>query len=688
MRKETIDPQASGLVPCRVTFRALTAVLLLVSLAPLPAQDSIPEDESLHADIILRDAFLAEAGNQNRRAVVLFREYFRTGQESGFARAEFARVLSLEGDHAGAEVQIRRALELSPDSPEKLVIFSEVMRRAGKPAAALDRINAALGRIEDSADLEFQIAEIYYQQKDFARAQVHFRQVIFHAEAAGSRAALYRERALWRLANLHLQLGDEDRSRFYFVQFVRKNPENVFARFVLGYFLYFRRGHYDRAQRELEAIVSFPEQGLKRAGVKLERLYSALGSIYLVQEDHRALALMKKAVRAGSRDVLDRVLVLSLDGHDREALKYLGKYLKKDPTNFVARVARLRILQRMDVPDMLTAEYLTTAMLAGKIERYRTGISLAERGLAANARRKRDQEGPASHLYQQIAAHYEALNQYHRAILYLRRSIDLGQVAGRWQEAEPRRDLELAMARLLSRVGRHTDALALCSRIVGEAPGMGRAHYVRGNVYRRMKQMAEAERDFTKAYELEPKNFIYLFLRATIRYERKNTAGTEDDLKNVLKLKPDFAEAANFLGYMYAEQGVHLNESLRLIGLAIEASPVNGAFQDSLGWVLFRRGDFARARYHLQLAVMLLDEENQEDALVYEHLGDAHVELKTPVKALQAFRRGLLALEKREKRDEPLSEEEHQLRRRLNEKIKSLGVRGAENKPRTPLVRS
>ena len=666
-------------------FRALIGALLLALPPALWAQSgSPPLEEPLHPDIVLRDAFLAEAGGKNAEAVILFRQYFEKGQESAFARAEYARVLSLEGDHAAAAREIERALELAPNSPDCLVIFSEAMRRAGRPADALKRLIAAVARIDDSADLEFQIAEIYYQQKDYARAQVHFRQVIFHAEDSPSRAALYRERALWRLANLHLQMGDEDRSRFYFVQFVRKNPDNIFARFVLGYFLYFRRGAYDRAQRELESIAAIPEDDLKKAGVKLEHLFSALGRIYLVETDHRALMFLKKAVRAGSRDVLDRLLVLSLEGRDREALRYLGAYLKKDPSNFVARVARLRILERMDVPDFLTVEYLSTSMLAGKIERYRLGIGLAERGLIANARRKEGREGPASHLYQQIAAHYEALNQFHRAVLYLRKSIDLGHRSGRWKEVEPRRELELAMARLLSRVGRHDEALAACDTLVREAPELSRAYYVRGNVYRRLKRLSDAERDFTKAASLEPKSFVYLFLRATIRHERKNMRGTEADLKKVLELKPDFAEASNFLGYLYAEQGIHLNESLRLIGQAIEASPVNGAYQDSLGWVYFRRGEFSRARYHLQLAVMLLEEENQEDALVYEHLGDAHIQLKTPAKALQAFRRGLLILEKRQKDNQQLTEEEGQVRGRLLEKIKGLGVSAALERTKPP----
>ncbi len=632
---------------------------------PLSAQDR-------HPDTILRAAFLAEARGNNREAVALFREYFARGPESAFARRAFARVLSLEGEHGAAEEEILKALKVGPESAEQLVAYAEVMRRAGKPAQALERLIPAASRIDGSSAVEFQIAEIYFEQKDYRRAQVHYRQVIFHAETAGALAGAYRERALWRLANLHLQLGDEERSRFYFVQFVRRNPDNLYARFVLGYFLYFRKGDFDRAHRELEAVAQFSESRLREAGVNLPQLYSALGGIHIVHEDYRALHYVKKAIRAGSTDVLDKILLLVLEGKDRDALRYLGAYLRGDPSNFVARVARLRILQKMDVPDLLTMEYLTTSLIAGKIERHRTGIELAERGLAANAKRTQGREGPASHLLQQIAAHYEALNQNHRAVLYLRESIELGNKGGRWEEPGPRRELELAMARLLSRVDRHEDALELCNRLIAEVPTLAPAYFVLGNVHRRTKQLEKAEDAFTKAAELEPKNFVYLFLRATVRHDRKDFDGTEADLRKVLEIKPDFAEASNFLGYMYAERGVRLQESLRLIGQAVEVAPVNGAFQDSLGWVYYRLGDYSRARYHLQLAVLLLEEEEQEDALVYEHLGDVHMQLKSPGRAMQAFRRGQVVLEQRAAGGQSLTEEDRQVQIRLRQKIEKL----------------
>lgn len=671
--RERIDPQARAARPLRVGVRTF-AFLALVGCAIVGARA-----EDRFADITLRDAFLAETRGEYGRAAALFEQYFKKGPESAHSRSQFARVLSLEGRHPQAQEQAERAVALAPRSADVLVIYSEVMRRAGKPDLALAKLTEALGKMDESVELEFQLAEVYYQKKSLRKAQVHFRQVIFLAGTTGKGGG-YRERALWRLANLHLQLGDQERSRFYFVQFVRRNPDNIFARFVLGFYLYFRRGDYDRALRELEVVAGYHPTRLKGAGIRAGLLYSALGRMYLVQNDPRAIVYLKKALRFGSTDVLDRILLMALQGRNKQALKYLNAYIKKDESDFPARIARLRILARMDVPNILTIEYMTASMLAGKLQRYRHGITLARRGLAANARRKSERDGPASHLYQQIAAQYEALEQYHRAIYYLGEALRYGELAKRWKDAGERQELDLAMARLLSRVDRHDDALTLCNRVVSEQDGSARARYVRGTVFRRMKDSDRAEQDFTKAIELDPKNFIYPFFRAAIRNDRKDFAGTESDLKRVLELKPDFAEASNFLGYLYAQKGVRLEESLRLIERAIDESPVNGAYQDSLGWVYFRLKKYERARYHLRLAALLLEEAGDPDPVVFEHLGDVELAMESPGRALSAYRKGLIAIDVISSRRE-LSAEEKALVVSLKRKVMKLaGAKEQEQK--------
>ena len=76
----------------------------------------------------------------------------------------------------------------------------------------------------------------------------------------------------------------------------------------------------------------------------------------------------------------------------------------------------------------------------------------------------------------------------------------------------------------------------------------------------------------------------------------------------------------NYLGYMMADKGTHVEEALKLIRKAVELEPMNGAYLDSLGWAYFKLGQYELAEENLRQAV----ERDQTDPTVHEHLGDLY----------------------------------------------------------------
>jgi tetratricopeptide (TPR) repeat protein len=71
-----------------------------------------------------------------------------------------------------------------------------------------------------------------------------------------------------------------------------------------------------------------------------------------------------------------------------------------------------------------------------------------------------------------------------------------------------------------------------------------------------------------------------------------------------------------------------------MIERALEKDPENGAYVDSYGWVLYREGELAAAREHLERAVRLTD----GDPVVREHLGDVYRDLKLPDLAREQYK--------------------------------------------------
>lgn len=659
-----------------LTIGILFCVILLAAGTPVVAAPA-PTDRG---DIVLREAFLAMLQERDKQAIRLFLKYFNLGPESAYVRGQFAQLLSRNNLHPSAIQEAKRAVALAPDDPEYLLIYTEVLLRAGEVKEALDILKENVNKYQNNPFIELQLAEAYFALEEYGKASVHYRQVLFHLEGGGSRASGFRNIALWKLANIALREKDNERARLYFVRFLRHNPDHLFARYILGYYLYFRRGSFEKARKQLEIIMKYGPSIARRSRIDLKRIYSALGEIYFLHNDYRALSVLKKATRRNSRNRLDGALVLLLKGRRNEARSILEGFLRKNSLNFIARVAMIRILEQEGDRDGLLKQLPVVATLAGKIGQHRIAIEQLQqmRGLYRSGT---IDDNLKAGIYRSIAANYEALDQPHRAILNLRRALEAMSPEVRSRKWERFAGMELGLARLMVRTGvdRYEEAIRICNAIVETRPEFAQAYYIRGLVKEKTGRYKEAVADFTRAIELDDKQTIYYFFRAVAQHEQKNYDSAEADLKTVLGMVPDFAEANNFLGYLYAERGIRLEEASRLIEKAIDNAPTNGSYQDSLGWVYFRLGHRRRALYHLQLAALLLEEEKQEDPVVYDHLGDVYLQLKMPARALAAFRRGLALLEERRERGGPgrkkgeLKKEDEELLKKIREKIEHLG---------------
>lgn len=112
-----------------------------------------------------------------------------------------------------------------------------------------------------------------------------------------------------------------------------------------------------------------------------------------------------------------------------------------------------------------------------------------------------------------------------------------------------------------------------------------------------------------------------LFYNRGIAYERsKQWPPAEKDFLKALELKPDDPFVLNYLGYSWVEQGVNIPEAKEMIRKAVEQRQNDGYIVDSLGWVLYRIGEYEEAVRHLERAVQL----RPQDPVINDHLGDAY----------------------------------------------------------------
>ena len=160
-------------------------------------------------------------------------------------------------------------------------------------------------------------------------------------------------------------------------------------------------------------------------------------------------------------------------------------------------------------------------------------------------------------------------------------------------------------------------------------PDMPQVPYFHGLAYSELKDYPKSVMAFEEAYLMSQTNpnirlesDFYFYYGAAC--ERNGEFERAVNLfKKAIELNPDYADAYNYLGYMYADKGINLDESLKLIEKAISYEPNNGAFIDSLGWIYYRLGKYDQALVELQKAVDLI----KDDSVVFEHLGDVYQKL-------------------------------------------------------------
>ena len=110
----------------------------------------------------------------------------------------------------------------------------------------------------------------------------------------------------------------------------------------------------------------------------------------------------------------------------------------------------------------------------------------------------------------------------------------------------------------------------------------------------------------SQALTVAPQDYDLLYTRAMLAEQLDNLELLEQDLRFLISLKPDHAEALNALGYTLADRTDRWDEALPLVEKALSLSPNNPAIIDSLGWIYFRSGDFDRALPLLKQAFEIL----------------------------------------------------------------------------------
>mgnify|MGYP001810384165 CR=1 FL=1 len=168
-------------------------------------------------------------------------------------------------------------------------------------------------------------------------------------------------------------------------------------------------------------------------------------------------------------------------------------------------------------------------------------------------------------------------------------------------------------------------ALARLARLARNKPGSLDPLVTKGDILRRKKRFAEAAEAYGEAVArigaaLSAQHWPLLYSRGICLERTKQWARAEADFRKALEFKPDQPDVLNYLGYTWVDAGINLEEGRAMLEKAASLRPRDGAIIDSLGWALYRLGDYHGAVKQLERAAEL----KAEDPTINDHLGDAY----------------------------------------------------------------
>lgn len=209
----------------------------------------------------------------------------------------------------------------------------------------------------------------------------------------------------------------------------------------------------------------------------------------------------------------------------------------------------------------------------------------------------------------------------------------------------------LREATALGKLDRKDEAITAFRQIAAENPDESSPMVWLGDLYRGLERYEEAVDAYGEALRrnqpLKQPDWPVLYARAMSLDKLKRGTESEADLKEALRLQPNEPYLLNYLGYTWIDRGVNLEKARDMVLQAVALRPRDGYIMDSVGWALYRLGDFEGAVNRLEQAVEL----QPVDPTINDHLGDAYWRVGRRHEARFQWNRAMRNAENDEQRD-------------------------------------
>ncbi|MGH9356777.1 MAG: tetratricopeptide repeat protein [Terriglobia bacterium] len=500
--------------------------------------------------------------------------------------------------------QYEAIVKLAPQDTSSAVLLARLYALDNQPAKSEAAFKQILSTHPDSEEALSYLGKLYLDQENYKEAIAFLEKIPANQGGPAAEAML---------GEAYARTGEFEKAAANFQAALTADPANADVRRQYASSL-MRAGKLGEARTQFEAVLkAAPNDG--QSNLRLAQIAQAQG---LFGEASKRLDEASKLLPGDMEVVYQQALLQAASGNNSQAIEILRGLLAKTQSPN-GQYTAAQASNRAAFLERLGAIYRSQEDYAQAIAAFR---QLAELG-----------PDQALHSEEMVIETLDLEGQRQQALTEADRAV---------QKYPDHRSLILLRASLLGEQGRIDEAVQELSDLLAShySGDKARVQLAIVQVYSQAKRYQDAQREVDQVLQqnLEPGDLEFAEFMAGSVYERQKKYGlAEHEFKKVLAVDPLNAAAFNYLGYMLADRGVQLQQSVEYIKKALKLEPDNGAYLDSLGWAYFKMTRYDLALDPLQKAAKLL----AGDPTVLDHLGLLYLKLGKKQEAAQQWRRAL-----------------------------------------------
>lgn len=483
---------------------------------------------------------------------------------------------------------------------------------------ALEAYEKALICDENALYIKEKLPLLYLKMGKFEKAAAWLRQAVID----------YPENTSYPLflAGLYIQQNRHEEAIVIFNDILKKDPENEGVQIRLG-LLYTHRLEFDKAEALFNNVL------LQSSDSYFPRLYLAR-LLKTAQRSEKAAEEYENALRLNwSEDLAFEIgHFYTTEKRFEDALRIYTTITENDREDERAALARIQTLLNLQRSDEALNELLEIRQWSSDPEKIDLATSklMLQDNKTEEARTLLEQlvqKSQASEPHYMLALLAYQDENYDTALLHLDFVLETDEEFAEAVYLQTRiykisGHPEKAIALLKTHLSRDSDSSPLFYALLA-------------SLYQESQNSDAAIALMEEAVTVYPDNHQLFFEYGLLLEKKGRSTMAISIMEKVLVLQPDHAEALNYVGYTWADQGRNLDKALEYIEKAAKLKPGNGYILDSLGWVYYKRGELDLAAKHLEHSISL----EPNDPYIYSHLGDVYFDLGRYPEALKAYRK-------------------------------------------------